>query len=160
MDLPKIWHSGENLVSPPDVLSQLILKKRAAAAGLENCDKIFVGCDSKYFKEYVLYAYAICFRGPMGINYFWSREKKRGQGRDLYSRIWGEVERAVSVSNWINENIEKINIEVHADINSNPIYASNLYNKAASGYIIGCGYSYRCKPEAWAATSVADWYTR
>ena len=128
---------------------------------LRQCEEVFVGCDSKHFRDYVIYAYAICFRDVYGINYFWAREKRRNGPSDLYSRIWGEVERSVEVGNWIRENVSaEIMIEVHADINSNPKYASNLYNQAASGYITGCGYHYRCKPDAWAATSVADWYTR
>ena len=51
-------------------------------------------------------------------------------------------------------------IEVHCDINSKPQFASNRFNAGANGYVTGCGFNYRCKPDAWAATGVADWHTR
>lgn len=149
MQIPKIWYQGDDVIQLQEMLDKL-----------RFCDRVFVGCDSKHYSEFVLYANAICFYGQHGINYFWTKEKKRGTSRDLFTRIWGEVERSVSVGNWIKQNLPHLKIEVHADINSNPKYASNLYNKAANGYITGCGFNYRCKPEAWAATSVADWYTR
>lgn len=150
MKVPNIWHHNEELINKDSVALKLV-----------DYDKVFVGCDSKYFRNYIIYAYAICYFGESGINYFWCREKVKGKKfSDLYTRIWGEVERSVNVANWINENCGISNIEVHADINSNPMYASNLYNSAAGGYITGCGYQYKCKPESWAATSVADWYTR
>jgi len=149
MAIPKIWHHGDLRIEKPTIVE-----------GLMNRDRVFVGCDSKYYRDFVVYAYAICFYGPHGINYFWAKEKHKGASRDLFSRIWGEVERAVETGNWLKENLPHLNIEVHADINSNPKFASNLYNKAAGGYITGCGFLYRCKPDAWAATSVADWYTR
>ena len=149
MKIPQTWYHGEILVEPHEIIEEL-----------KSCEFAFVGCDSKYYQEFVVYANAICFYGKHGVNYFWAKEKHRGASRDLFSRIWGEVERAVDIGNWLKDKLPHLQIEVHADINSNPKYASNLYNKAANGYITGCGFIYRCKPDAWAATSVADWYTR
>ena len=151
MNVPNLWHRYENVLTTKDELLSDIIQ----------FDKVYIGCDSKYYKQYTIFAYAICFKSESyGVNYYWCREKTKGSYKDLYTRIWGEVERSVMIGNWIRENNPNISIEIHADINSNPIFASNVYNAAANGYITGCGYQYRCKPDAWAATSVADWYTR
>lgn len=49
-----------------------------------------------------------------------------------------------------------IPLELHADINPNPLYESNKALQQAVGYILGMGYEFKVKPEAWAASNAAD----
>lgn len=50
----------------------------------------------------------------------------------------------------------EIPMEIHADINPDPMYSSNAALQHAVGYILGMGYSFKVKPDAFAASSAAD----
>jgi predicted RNase H-related nuclease YkuK (DUF458 family) len=47
-------------------------------------------------------------------------------------------------------------MEVHADINTNPGFKSNDALKEAMGYILGMGFAFKAKPEAFASSCCAD----
>lgn len=49
-----------------------------------------------------------------------------------------------------------VKLEIHADINPNPNFESNKALQTAVGYILGMGYSFKIKPNAWAASTAAD----
>ena len=49
-----------------------------------------------------------------------------------------------------------IPLEIHADINPNPIHDSNKALQSAVGYILGMGYEFKVKPDAQAASHCAD----
>lgn len=49
-----------------------------------------------------------------------------------------------------------IPLEIHADINPNPDYESNKALQQAVGYILGMGYGFKIKPDAFAASNGAD----
>jgi len=49
-----------------------------------------------------------------------------------------------------------VDMEVHADINTNPSFKSNDALKEAMGYILGMGFAFRAKPDAFASSSCAN----
>ncbi len=49
-----------------------------------------------------------------------------------------------------------VDMEVHADINTNPNFKSNDALKEAMGYIMGMGFAFKAKPEAFASSSCAN----
>ena len=49
-----------------------------------------------------------------------------------------------------------IKMEIHADINPDPKHESNTALQQAVGYILGMGYEFKVKPDAWAASNAAD----
>ena len=49
-----------------------------------------------------------------------------------------------------------IEMEVHADINTSPNFKSNDALKEAMGYILGMGFAFKAKPEAFASSSCAN----
>jgi len=49
-----------------------------------------------------------------------------------------------------------VDMEVHADINTNPSFKSNDALKEAMGYIMGMGFAFRAKPDAFASSSCAN----
>jgi predicted RNase H-related nuclease YkuK (DUF458 family) len=49
-----------------------------------------------------------------------------------------------------------VDMEVHADINTNPQFKSNDALREAMGYILGMGFAFKAKPEAFASTSCAN----
>ncbi len=50
----------------------------------------------------------------------------------------------------------EIPLEIHADINPDPAHDSNKALQQAVGYILGMGYEFKIKPDAWAASTAAD----
>ena len=49
-----------------------------------------------------------------------------------------------------------VDMEVHADINTNPNFKSNDALKEAMGYIVGMGFAFKAKPEAFASANCAN----
>jgi predicted RNase H-related nuclease YkuK (DUF458 family) len=49
-----------------------------------------------------------------------------------------------------------VDMEVHADINTNPQFKSNDALREAMGYILGMGFAFKAKPEAFASSSCAN----
>jgi predicted RNase H-related nuclease YkuK (DUF458 family) len=49
-----------------------------------------------------------------------------------------------------------VEMEVHADINTNPQFKSNEALRDAMGYILGMGFAFKAKPEAFASSSCAN----
>jgi predicted RNase H-related nuclease YkuK (DUF458 family) len=49
-----------------------------------------------------------------------------------------------------------VDMEVHADINTNPNFKSNDALKEAMGYIVAMGFAFKAKPEAFASSSCAN----
>ncbi len=49
-----------------------------------------------------------------------------------------------------------VELEVHADINTDPRFKSNTALNEAMGYIKGMGYQFKAKPDAFASSSCAD----
>jgi predicted RNase H-related nuclease YkuK (DUF458 family) len=49
-----------------------------------------------------------------------------------------------------------VDLEIHADINTNPGFKSNAALSEAMGYIRGMGFAFRAKPHAFASSSCAN----
>jgi predicted RNase H-related nuclease YkuK (DUF458 family) len=49
-----------------------------------------------------------------------------------------------------------VDMEVHADINTNPSFKSNSALREAMGYILGMGFAFKAKPNAFASSSCAN----
>jgi len=84
---------------------------------------------------------------------FKSRDKELVKERMVF-----EVARSIDIAYELSPlvNLYDIPLEVHADINPNPRYESNKALAEAVGYILGMGYSFKIKPEAFAASYAAD----
>ena len=64
------------------------------------------------------------------------------------------VEVAYSLCNLLDK--YKVELEVHADINTDPSFKSNTALREAMGYILGMGFVFKAKPDAFASSSCAD----
>jgi predicted RNase H-related nuclease YkuK (DUF458 family) len=49
-----------------------------------------------------------------------------------------------------------VDLEVHADINTNPMFKSNQALHEAMGYILSMGFVFKAKPEAFASSYCAN----
>jgi predicted RNase H-related nuclease YkuK (DUF458 family) len=73
-------------------------------------------------------------------------------------RMVFEVSKSVEVAYEIAPLLDlyDIPLEIHADINPDPIHESNKALQQAIGYILGMGYGFKVKPDAYAASNAAD----
>ena len=67
------------------------------------------------------------------------------------------AKRTVKVS---GQYLKNENIEIHADVNTDSKQLSSKYKNVITGYIKGCGFSVKTKPQAFVASSIADLHTR
>lgn len=88
-----------------------------------------------------------------------TRAKKHREIEVLNQRMLLEVSKSIEVAYEIQPLLELygIKLEIHADINPDPKAGlSNGAMQEAVGYILGMGYDFKVKPEAWAASKAAD----
>lgn len=105
-------------------------------------------------------------RGAMVIgSTFWeemrasTKSKRHREIEVLNQRMLLEVSKSIAVAYDIAPLLELygIKLEIHADINPDPNAGmSNSALNEAVGYILGMGYEFKVKPEAWAASKAAD----
>lgn len=111
--------------------------------------RVFVGCDSKVRGKQVKYATAICLWNiGKGVQEIY-RNEVLPRPSDRYTRLWGEVTRAVETA----ESLKALTkVTVHVDINSNPQYRSHQLYDASMGLITSLGFDAAGKPHSWAAS--------
>ena len=76
----------------------------------------------------------------------------------IKERMLVEVAKSIEVAYELCELFTKydVDMEVHADINTNPQFKSNEALREAMGYILGMGFAFKAKPEAFASSSCAN----
>jgi predicted RNase H-related nuclease YkuK (DUF458 family) len=94
-------------------------------------------------------------------NYDFMKKEIDGKKRDkelVNERMVFEVGKSIEVATQVAELLDlyEIPLAIHADINPNPKHESNKALQSAVGYILGMGYDFKIKPEAYAASTVAD----
>jgi predicted RNase H-related nuclease YkuK (DUF458 family) len=99
-------------------------------------------------------------RGGMIISATYYNQFKtiKGDKELVNERMVFEVGKSVEVAYEIAPLLDlyEIQLEIHADINPDPLHDSNKALQSAVGYILGMGYSFKVKPDAFAASSGAD----
>lgn len=135
-------------------VEEVIIREHAAGYRLKVC----IGSDSQVRGQVVEYATVIVFLrekrgGFMFINNF-REERKIG----IRERMIKEVACSVDIAYHLCDLLDKyhVELEVHADINTDPHFQSNVALREAMGYILGMGFVFKAKPEAFASSSCAD----
>ncbi|MEN9486787.1 MAG: hypothetical protein RIR56_475 [Bacteroidota bacterium] len=120
--------------------------------------KVFIGSDSHVYGNEIQYATAIVFVRKGKGAFTFIRKQKEFQKISIKERMLNEVNKSVEIAYRIFEILEKYNVEmeVHADINTDPDFKSNIALKDAMGYILGMGYVFKAKPYAFASSNCAD----
>jgi len=98
-------------------------------------------------------------RGGMVISATYNHSFKKRDKELVNERMVFEVGKSVETAYGIAPLLDLygIELEIHADINPDPIHESNKALQASVGYILGMGYSFKIKPSSPAASYVADW---
>lgn len=86
-------------------------------------------------------------------NEFKLKNKELVNERMVYE-VGKSVEAAYEIAALLD--LYDVPMEIHADINPNPNFESNKALQQAVGYILGMGYEFKVKPDAYCATHCAD----
>jgi predicted RNase H-related nuclease YkuK (DUF458 family) len=80
------------------------------------------------------------------------------QKMSIKQRMLLEVAKSIEVAYALCDIFSRysVDMEVHVDINTNPNFKSNDALKEAMGYIMGMGFTFKAKPDAYASSSCAN----
>jgi len=139
-------------------IKEAVRKTIIEESALGNKLKVCIGSDSLQRSGVIEFATVIVFlREKKGGFMFISNEKVKNR-MSLKERMITEVAKSVEVAYALCDLLDEYNIEleVHADINTDPHFKSNVALKEAMGYILSMGFVFKAKPEAFASSSCAD----
>ncbi len=120
--------------------------------------KVCIGTDSQVKGKVTEFATVIVFlrKGKGGFMLICSEVTDHRMS--VKQRMLAEVAKSIQVAFTLSPVFSRyaVDMEVHADINTNPRFKSNDALKEAMGYITGMGYAFRAKPHAFASSACAN----
>lgn len=146
--------NGDKLPLPlEEMVESAIIRETSLGHRLKIC----IGSDSQVKGKVVEFATVIVFLREKKVVYVFSNEKTTAR-MSLKERMIREVSSSVQLAYSLCPLLDKYNVEleVHADINTDPGFKSNVALKDAMGYILGMGFVFKAKPEAFASSYCAD----
>jgi uncharacterized protein len=125
---------------------------------LGNKLKVCIGTDSQVKGMETEFATVIVFLRQGHGGFMYIHNEKTTQQYHIKERMLLEVAKSIEIAYELCElfNVYDVDMEVHADINTNPQFKSNDALKEAMGYILGMGFAFKAKPEAFASSSCAN----
>jgi predicted RNase H-related nuclease YkuK (DUF458 family) len=137
-----------------DEVREVLLNARDNGHAMKVC----IGTDSQVKGGRTEFATVIVFirKGKGGFMYIHNDTTVKRMS--VKERMLTEVAKSIEVAYELCSLFTAFNVdmEVHADINTNPGFKSNDALKDAMGYIMGMGFSFKAKPFAFASSSCAD----
>jgi predicted RNase H-related nuclease YkuK (DUF458 family) len=135
-------------------VEKAIHRERESGHNLKLC----IGTDSQKKGKVTEYATVIVFLREKKGGFMFIKNAKEYISRSVKERMIVEVAKSVEVAYQLCEMLDKhdIELEVHADINTDPQFKSNSALKEAMGYILSMGFVFKAKPHAFASSSCAD----
>jgi predicted RNase H-related nuclease YkuK (DUF458 family) len=165
------WKRNNKVINEPigDYLTKLIDEELEKGFNIKVC----VGTDSQRGGGKNTYKFAtiilittsedlgggvITGRGAMIVAATYYNTFKASAKELVNERMVYEVGKSIEVAYEIAPLLDLygIKLEIHADINPSPNFESNKALQTAVGYILGMGYSFKIKPDAYAASTGAD----
>lgn len=130
--------------------------RRETAAGFRL--KVCIGTDSQVKGKETEFATVIVFLREGHGGFMFIHNEKTRQPFTIKERMLMEVAKSIEIAYELCNLFTEYNVdmEVHADINTNPQFKSNDALKEAMGYILGMGFAFKAKPEAFASSSCAN----
>jgi predicted RNase H-related nuclease YkuK (DUF458 family) len=130
--------------------------KRECDAGYRL--KVCIGTDSQVKGSETEFATVIVFLREGHGGFMFIHNEKTTHQYSIKERMLVEVAKSIEIAYELCDlfTLYDVDMEVHADINTNPAFKSNDALKEAMGYILGMGFAFKAKPEAFASSSCAN----
>ncbi len=152
-----LWRtfSGERIRLPiKEAVEQAIIRETQAGYRLKVC----IGTDSQVHGVDTEFATVIVFLREKRGGFMFIHNEKDTRRYSIRERMLVEVAKSIEIAYELCDlfNRYDVDMEVHADINTNPQFKSNEALREAMGYILGMGFAFKAKPEAFASSSCAN----
>ena len=147
--------NGQKIELPVKVaVEQAIVREKKMGHKLKVC----IGSDSQVRNGVIEFATVIVFLREKKGGFMFISNSRETSKMGLRERMITEVAKSVEVAYSLCDLLDKhdVALEVHADINTDPHFQSNTALKEAMGYILGMGFVFKAKPDAFASSSCAD----
>jgi len=117
-----------------------------------------IGTDSQVKGAETEFATVIVFLREGHGGFMFIHNEKTKTRYSIKERMLVEVAKSIEIAYELCPlfTLYNVDMEVHADINTNPHFKSNDALKEAMGYILGMGFAFKAKPEAFASSSCAN----
>lgn len=137
-----------------DEVRSMVIREKQMGHELKVC----IGTDSQVKSSITEFATVIVFirKGKGGFMYIHNEVTKHKMS--IKQRMLIEVAMSIDVAYSLCNifTFHNVDMEIHADINTNLNFKSNDALKEAMGYILGMGFAFKAKPEAFASSSCAN----
>lgn len=155
--LKPLWRrfNGDSIQLPiKDAVEQAICKEAESGFKLKVC----IGTDSQVKGEETEFATVIVFLREGHGGFMFIHNEKTRYHYSIKERMLVEVAKSIEIAYELCDlfTVYDVDMEVHADINTNPSFKSNEALREAMGYILGMGFAFKAKPEAFASSSCAN----
>ena len=120
--------------------------------------KVCIGTDSQVKGSDTEFATVIVFLREGHGGFMFIHNEKTKHRYSIKERMLVEVAKSIEIAYELCDLFTEydVDMEVHADINTNPHFKSNEALREAMGYILGMGFAFKAKPEAFASSSCAN----
>ena len=120
--------------------------------------KVCIGTDSQAHGSHFEFATVIVFLREKRGGFMFIQNEKLSNRMSIKERMLAEVSRSIEVAYSLCDLLDAydVDLEVHADINTNPNFKSNPALHEAMGYILSMGFAFKAKPDAFASSSCAN----
>jgi predicted RNase H-related nuclease YkuK (DUF458 family) len=120
--------------------------------------KVCIGTDSQVKGPSTDFATVIVLLREKHGGFMYICQEKTTQKMGIKERMLVEVQKSIETAYAICDLLDlyDVDLEVHADINTNPMFKSNKALNEAMGYILSMGFIFKAKPEAFASSTCAD----
>lgn len=147
--------NGETLHVP---ILQAVEETIVREHNLGNKLKIYIGTDSQVKRRVVEFATVIVFLRENRGGFMFIHKDRKTHTMSIKERMLIEVQHSIEIAYQVCPLLDQyqVDLEVHADINTNPNFQSNTALKEAMGYIMGMGFMFKAKPESFASTNCAN----
>ena len=130
--------------------------EREIASG--NKLKVCIGSDSQVYGKVIDFGTVIVFLREGRGGFMLIANESSTQHMSLKERLLYEVSRSIEIAYALCDMLDEfaVDLEVHADINTNPHFKSNMALHEAMGYILSMGFVFKAKPDSFASSSCAN----
>lgn len=137
-----------------DEVEQHIITETAKGNKLKVC----IGTDSQVTGNTTEYATVIVFLREKKGGFMLISSEKTTVKMSIKERMLNEVSKSINIAYQLCDLLDlyDIDLEVHADINTNPSFKSNTALSEAMGYILSMGFVFKAKPDAFASSYCAN----
>jgi predicted RNase H-related nuclease YkuK (DUF458 family) len=121
--------------------------------------QVHIGTDAQKANRYTDFVTVACLLNPLrcGHRVFYTkiRDRRLSLQQKLFKETWLSTEFALKLCE-VGSVESHERIHVHIDVNPKAIHRSSQYLQQLAGLVAGQGFPVLYKPDAWAASRVAD----